>query len=233
MNKVNKISMWIVIAILILAIAKFSGFFSIENIGCGSTTYSSAFWTNNILTYTGVFGGSQLCGGESSSPRGGTTFTLDHHYGGGWNGAPLLAWENPSEPNSNFNYPPVAFVTAYSTPEEAATHMSCRVIGSVIKFGNYWGDVANVNIPYDVAGKEVKWLDSNRGFACIVDVPSFTSPISQGTPVIQGNVEFTLTLPEETPVIPPIVEGNNLNIIMYSVIGLLIVLIIFFTVRRK
>lgn len=218
--------------IFFIAIAKFSGFLSLENINCGVTTYGHSYWNNNVLVYTSVIGGSQLCGGESSSPRAGTTFTSDHHYAGGWNNAPRIEWEIPSETDDNVNYPPAEFVAAYPTPEEAAQHMTCKVSGSVVKFGNYWGDVANVNIPYDNIFGEVKWLDSNRGFACIVDVPQFTSPISQGTPVIAGNVEFTLTLPsaeqQETPA-----SSINLNIIMYSIIAVLIVLISFFLQRRK
>lgn len=227
MNKKGQAHIVIIVIALILFmgaaiffIGQFAGWWSWSVApSCDETAYSSFSWRDNTLIYSGVFG-VNICGGESSSPRGGTTLTANHNYAV-YYGAPYFGWaviqsncEGVSYPcitetAYNFVFPPAEIVKKYPSPETAATNMECRVYGSTAWFGNSYGDVFSVSIPYDIKGKEVKWLGKERGFRCIIDIPSsiqeefirqanangcwghICSMIYNSAPVVQGSVEFT------------------------------------------
>lgn len=169
----------IFVAIGLIIIAKFAGLFQI-GIACDETAYSGFSWNDGSLSYSGIFGSGQRCGGESSSPLSGSIFTINHNYAR-WGGNPYFRWavvqENcegtdypcRTEAENNVIYPPEEVVKKYKTPEEYANAATCRVKGSTSYFTNYFGERVDFpKIDYDIQGIRIEWKGSERGFRCVV-----------------------------------------------------------------
>lgn len=205
----------VAVVTLIILTGKNLNLFAV-GIGCDETAYNTATWGSDNLVYSGVTSGSTICGGESTSPKGGTILTGNHNYAGGWQGSPNFGWEKLEE-DTNFIFPPQEIVTKYITQNNLADNMECRVYGNTVSFGNTYGDNFGVSIPYDIKGDKVEWQGADRGFRCKITIPSTIQEqfvqtanangcwghicgyIYGSTPVVSGSVIFTIKPEVITP----------------------------------